>query len=49
MKVIKQCRNDATKRQIMEAIVIRNTDPEFTMNERSEWNDVRIPRIEIGK
>ena len=49
MKVIKQCRNDATKRQIMEAIVIRNTNPEFTMNERSEWNEVRIPRIEIDK
>ena len=48
MKILTQCRNDATKRQIIEAIWIRNTDPKTTMNERSEWNSVRIPRIEIN-
>ena len=47
MKIITQCRNDATKRQIIEAIWIRNTDSKITI-ERSEWNDVRIPRIEIN-
>ena len=48
MKILTQCRNDPTKRQIIESIWIRNTNPETTMNERSEWNSVRIPRIEIN-
>jgi len=48
MKIVSQYRNDATKRQIAEAIWIRNTNPATTMNERSEWNDIRIPRIEIN-
>jgi len=48
MKVVATCRNDATKRQIMEAIFIQKTDRENSLNERSEWNNIRIPRIEIN-
>ena len=47
MKVLTQCRNDPTKRQIVESIWIQNTDPETTMNEKSEWNSIPVPRIEI--
>ena len=48
MNIVAQCRNDSTKRQIIESILIRNTKPKHTMNERSEWNSVRIPRIAIA-
>ena len=45
MSIINTCRNDPTKRQILESIYIRNTVSGVTMNERSEWNSLRIPRI----
>ena len=48
MSILVQCRNDPTKRQIVESIWIRNTDPNHTMHERSEWNSVRIPQIDIS-
>ena len=47
MTITGQCRNDSTKRQIKESIFIQHTDPSVTMNERSEWNGTRIPRIII--
>ena len=47
MSILNTCRNDPTKRQIMESIYIQNTDPSVTMNERAEWNGVTVPRIRI--
>lgn len=47
MTIIRGCRNDSTKRQIMEGIFIQKTDPSITLNEKAEWNGVRIPRITI--
>ena len=42
-----RCRNDPTKRQILEAIRIRETDPQMSMNERTEWNVIKLPHIQI--
>jgi len=47
MQVVDQCRNDPTKRQILEGIRIQKTDISVSMNERAEWNGVAIPRIAI--
>ena len=47
MEIIDKCRNDPTKRQILESIRINKMNPETTMNDRSEWNGIRIPRISI--
>ena len=48
MTVTGTIRNDPTKRQITEAIHINNTDPSKLMNERTEWNYVRLPRVQIA-
>ena len=48
MKVAGTIRNDPTKRQITEAIHINNTDPLKLMNERTEWNYVKLPRVQIA-
>ena len=42
-------RNDATKRQILEAVRIRRTEEGQRMNSRGEWGSNRIPRIEITR
>lgn len=47
MEIIDKCRNDPTKRQILESIRINKMNTETTMNDRSEWNIIRIPRINI--
>ena len=47
MTVRDYIRNDPTKRQISEAVRIKNCPPEKRMNERSEWNYVLMPRINI--
>ena len=47
MKVIDSVRHDPTKRQILEAIRIHNTDPAISMNDRSEWNITTLPRTGI--
>ena len=47
MKVLDRSRNDPTKRQILEAVRLRQVPEERTMNSRSEWNSVRIPRVQI--
>ena len=39
-------RNDPTKRQITEAIFINKTQPNISMNERTEWNYINLPRLE---
>ena len=47
MRVKDRARNDATKRQILEAVRIRRTDQEDRMNSRGEWGSNRVPRVEI--
>ena len=47
MKVKDQVRNDATKRQILEAVRIERTEEGERMNSRGEWGSNRIPRIEV--
>ena len=34
---------DAMLRQISEAVAIRNSDPKFLMNNKSEWNHQVVP------
>ena len=48
MKVMDRCRNDPTKRQILEAVRIHRLPEDRIMNSRSEWNTTRIPRIQIN-
>ena len=48
MKITGTIRNDPTKRQITEAIHINNTDPLKLMNEKTEWNYVKLPRVQIA-
>ena len=47
MEVVETCRNDAMKRQILEAIHINETDPSISMNSRTEWNFVQLPRLNV--
>ena len=47
MRVVDRCRNDPTKRQILEAIRIRRNDPAKSMNERNEWNKTLLPQIHV--
>ena len=47
MEVEDVCRDDPTKRQILEAVRIKSTDPAKRMNNKSEWNFVCLPRINI--
>ena len=49
MKVKDQVRNDATKRQILEAVRIERTEEGERMNSRGEWGSNRIPRIEVKR
>ena len=47
MKVVDRCKNDPTKRQILEAIRIQQVPKELVMNGKSEWNTTRIPHIRV--
>ena len=47
MGVKDRVRNDATKRQILEAIRIERTEQGNRMNSRGEWGANRVPRIDI--
>ena len=47
MRVKDRVRNDATKRQILEAIRIERTEQGNRMNSRGEWGANRVPRIDI--
>ena len=47
MKVRDRSRNDATKRQILEAVRIRRMEQGNRMNSRGEWCSNRVPRVEI--
>ena len=48
MNVDTSFKGDATLRQIFEGISINNTPNEHLINDRSEWNQPRIPRTNIN-
>ena len=48
MKVKDYVRDDPTKRQILDAVRIKDCPADRRMNDRSEWNFVLMPRITIG-
>ena len=48
MKIVDKCRNDPTKRQVLEGIHIQHADPLVSMNTRNEWNSAQIPRITVS-
>ena len=45
MGVVDKCRNDPTKRKILESVRLQKVPVERVMNSRSEWNSARLPRI----
>ena len=45
MSVVDKCRNDPTKREILESVRLQKVPVERVMNSRSEWNSARLPRI----
>ena len=45
MVITDRSRNDATKRQILEAVRIQRANTELLINGRSEWNSNRVPRL----
>ena len=47
MTITDTCRNDCMKRQILEATRIRHSDPDHSMNSRTEWNFLQLPRLAI--
>ena len=42
-------RDDTMLRHISEAVRIRNTNPEYLLNNKSEWNIQNIPRVIITR
>ena len=48
MVVVDRARNDATKRQILEAVRIQRAGDEQILNGRGEWNSNRVPRVTVG-
>ena len=49
MVLTDRSRNDATKRQILEAVRIQRANAEHVMNGRSEWNSNRVPRLTVER
>ena len=47
MKIMDRCRNDPTKRRILEAIRIQKIPHDRIMNGKGEWNTARVPRVSI--
>ena len=48
MEIVDRVRNDATKRQILEAIRMQRIPEEHQMNSKSEWRTTKIPRIQVN-
>lgn len=48
MVIVDRARNNATKRQILEAVRIQRAGPEQIMNSRGEWNSNRVPRLTVA-
>ena len=49
MVQVDRARNDATKRQILEAVRIQRESPDQILNRRGEWNSNRVPRVNAGR
>ena len=49
MVQVDTARNDATKRQILEAVRIQRESPDQILNGRGEWNSNRVPRVNAGQ
>ena len=49
MVVVDRARNDATKRQLLEAVRIQRSGPEAILNGRGEWNPNRVPRLTVER
>ena len=47
MRITGKYRRDPTKRQLAEAVRLRDADPKTSMNGRNEWNQVNITRLKI--
>ena len=47
VKVIASCYGKPTTRLITEAVEINEVPEENSMNERTEWNYVRIPEVAV--
>ena len=45
MSIRKIVRNDPTKRLITEAIYINKTNPNSSMNDKTEWNYIDLPQL----
>ena len=45
MSVLKRYKNDAMKRQIMEAVIIENIEKGDLLNTKQEWNFVSFPGV----
>ena len=48
MIIVDKVRNDATKRQILEAVRMQKIPEARQMNSKSEWRTTKIPRIQIN-
>ncbi len=47
MSVLGRYKNDCMMRQIMEAVSIESVPERELLNERTEWNNVRVPRTRV--
>ena len=47
MSVTGQFRNDAMLRQVSEAVRINREGKKNVMNNKSEWNYVHVPHVEV--
>ena len=47
MKVIDKCRNNPLERQLYEAVRIRRTEPSTLLNEKDEWNMIKLPKVQV--
>lgn len=47
MRINRKMRNNPTKRQITEALYINKAKPGHSMNDKTEWNYVNLPRLQI--
>ena len=48
MRVTGVFEGDAAKRQVMESVLIQQTEEEKLINRRDEWRQVKLPRIMLS-
>ena len=47
VKVVASCYGKPTARLITEAVMINEVPEENSLNEKTEWNYVRIPHVDV--